>query len=86
MNADPEWTLARSFLEVARRGSLSAAARQIGVTQPTIARHVEEFERKLGVALFTRSPSGLALTPEAPDCVCMRKRWRIPWQLSARGG
>lgn len=60
---DPDWTLWRSFLGVAETGSLSGAARRLGLTQPTLGRHVEALEQALGVALFTRGPQGLALTP-----------------------
>jgi DNA-binding transcriptional LysR family regulator len=60
-----DWTLLRSFLAVIRQGSLSAAARITGLTQPTIGRHVDELERALNIALFTRSPSGLIPTEVA---------------------
>ena len=63
MDADePGWDLYRSFLAVAGEGSLSAAARMLGMTQPSLGRHVRQLEAMLGVALFTRSPQGLALT------------------------
>lgn len=61
----PDWTLYRSFLAVLRDGSLSAAARTVGATQPTLGRHVEQLEQALGCPLFTRSPAGLAPTPMA---------------------
>jgi len=61
----PSWDLYRSFLAVLRTGSLSAAARSVGLTQPTIGRHVNELEAALGVALFTRSRSGLSPTEAA---------------------
>ena len=64
-----DWTLLRSFLAVIRRGSLSAAARATGLTQPTVGRHVDELEKGLGIALFTRSPGGLLPTPAAQDLV-----------------
>lgn len=60
-----DWTLLCSFLAVLRRGSLSAAARDTGLTQPTIGRHIDELEASLGVALFTRSPAGLIPTEAA---------------------
>jgi DNA-binding transcriptional LysR family regulator len=60
-----DWTLVRSFLEVLRRGSLSAAARATGLTQPTIGRHIDLFEEALGVSLFTRSSGGLIATEAA---------------------
>lgn len=54
-----DWTLLRSFLAVVEGGSLSAAAKRIGTTQPTLSRHVRELETVLGVILFTRSAQGL---------------------------
>lgn len=60
-----DWTLVRSFLSVARLGSLSAAARATGLTQPTIGRHIEQLERELDVALFSRSHAGLIATEAA---------------------
>ncbi len=60
--ADPDWSLMRAFLAVARQGSLSGAARVLGTTQPTIGRHVDALEQALGLALFTRSPGGLVPT------------------------
>jgi DNA-binding transcriptional LysR family regulator len=60
-----DWSLVRSFLAVLRGGSLSAAARVTGLTQPTIGRHIEQFEDTLGQSLFTRSSSGLIATEAA---------------------
>jgi DNA-binding transcriptional LysR family regulator len=57
-----DWALCRSFLAVLRTGSLSGAARQLGVAHPTVSRHIVELEGALGSALFTRSPSGLIPT------------------------
>ncbi|MBV8652013.1 MAG: LysR family transcriptional regulator, partial [Alphaproteobacteria bacterium] len=62
---EPGWDLYRSFLAVLREGSLSAAARALGLTQPTIGRHIEALEQALGLALFTRSGHGLAPTEAA---------------------
>ncbi|MBS0297227.1 MAG: LysR family transcriptional regulator [Proteobacteria bacterium] len=63
--AEPSWDLYRAFLAVLREGSLSAAARTLGLTQPTVGRQIEALQRQLGVALFTRSPQGLSPTPAA---------------------
>jgi DNA-binding transcriptional LysR family regulator len=63
--AQPGWELYRSFLAVVRERSLSGAARSLGLTQPTLGRHVAAFEEALGVSLFTRSPAGFAPTPGA---------------------
>src|SRR3954469_6986222 len=63
--APPGWELYRSFLAVYRERSLSGAARVLGLTQPTVGRHVDQLESALRVALFTRSPSGLGPTDAA---------------------
>ena len=62
MNDDPDWNLHRTFLAVVQEGSLSAAARRLGLTQPTVARHVEALEAAIGRELFLRSPRGLVPT------------------------
>ncbi|WP_295985753.1 LysR family transcriptional regulator [uncultured Variovorax sp.] len=59
------WELYRSFLGVLREGSLSGAARSLGITQPTAGRHVAALEEALGVVLFTRSQTGLLPTEVA---------------------
>ena len=63
--SDIDWSLYRSFLAVMREGSLSAAARVLGTTQPSVGRHIAALEAALGVSLFTRSPEGLKPTPTA---------------------
>jgi DNA-binding transcriptional LysR family regulator len=50
------------FREVARRGSLSAAAAALGWTQPAVGQHVQRLERDLGLALALRSTKGITLT------------------------
>ncbi len=62
-----DWENQRAFLAVLRSGSLSAAARELGVAQPTVRRRLEALEQSLGFALFTRSPSGLTATREARE-------------------
>ncbi|MGY2398880.1 LysR family transcriptional regulator [Pseudomonas sp. SDO5271_S396] len=59
------WELYRSFLGVLEEGSLSGAARLLGITQPTVGRHIAALETALGVVLFTRSPTGLLPTAMA---------------------
>lgn len=59
-----DWTLIQAFLAVAAEGSLSGAARALGVSQPTLGRQVKGMEEQLGVALFYRQPKGLTLTKE----------------------
>lgn len=62
---DIDWTLYRSFLAVAETGSLSAAARKLNLSQPTLGRHVTELETALATTLFTRIAKGLAPTEAA---------------------
>lgn len=61
----PSWDLYRTFLAVLREGSLSGAARSLGLTQPTVGRHIEALEQAIGLPLFTRSQRGLAATEAA---------------------
>jgi DNA-binding transcriptional LysR family regulator len=57
-----DWTRVRAFLVTAEEGSLSAAARALGATQPTLGRQVAALEQELGVTLFTRRGKALHLT------------------------
>jgi DNA-binding transcriptional LysR family regulator len=57
-----DWNDVRIFLAVAETGSLNAAARNLGLTQPTISRRVEDLEYRLDMKLFVRSSRGVALT------------------------
>lgn len=59
------WEIYRSLLAVLQEGSLSGAARALGLTQPTIGRHITSLEEHLGVSLFTRSQAGLLPTEAA---------------------
>ena len=58
-----DWNQARAFLVTAEEGSLSAAARALGQTQPTVGRQVAALEDELGVTLFDRVGRSLVLTP-----------------------
>ncbi len=64
-----DWNRARAFLVTAEEGSLSAAARALGMTQPTLGRQVNALEEELGVALFDRVGRGLVLTPSGLELV-----------------
>src|SRR3954470_4111321 len=57
-----DWDDLRVVLAVARGGTLSAAARALGITQPTVGRRIDGFERAVGARLFQRRPSGYVLT------------------------
>lgn len=57
-----DWSHLRAFYETAEQGSLSAAARRLGLTQPTLSRQVSALEDALGLLLFERVGRGLLLT------------------------
>lgn len=59
------WELLRTFLAVMEHGSLSAAARELGMTQPTAGRHISLLEEAAGLPLFLRSSGGLLPTEQA---------------------
>jgi DNA-binding transcriptional LysR family regulator len=62
---EPAWDLWRAFCAVMETGTLSGAARALGLTQPTIGRQIEALEQALGYPLFVRSQRGLAATDAA---------------------
>lgn len=62
-----DWNKARAFLVTAEEGSLSAAARALGMAQPTLGRQVDGLEQELGVVLFERVGRGLTLTPSGME-------------------
>lgn len=67
MNTEPDWNLYRSFLAVVEERSLSGAARRLGLTQPTVTRHIDALEEAVGADLFLRSQRGLIPTEMAVD-------------------
>ncbi|HYE48928.1 MAG TPA: LysR family transcriptional regulator [Azospirillaceae bacterium] len=65
MNSEPSWDLYRTFLAALREASLSGAARRLGLTQPTVSRHIDALEEALDQALFVRTQRGLSPTDAA---------------------
>jgi DNA-binding transcriptional LysR family regulator len=63
--SEPSWDLYRTFGAVLREGSLSGAARALGLTQPSVARHIDALEAAIGADLFVRSQRGLSPTDAA---------------------
>ncbi|WP_307233418.1 LysR family transcriptional regulator [Pararhizobium capsulatum] len=59
-----EWSDIRLFLAIAREGTLGAAARKLGLTQPTMGRRLKTLEAAVGHVLFQRTPDGFVLTDE----------------------
>jgi len=64
-DTEPNWEWYRSFAAVLQTGSLSAAGRAMGMTQPTVGRHIDSLESALQLKLFTRSFDGFAPTDAA---------------------
>jgi len=64
-----DWNQARAFLATVEEGSLSAAARALGMTQPTLGRQVTALEQALDVVLFERIGQRLVLTPSGLELV-----------------
>lgn len=69
-----DWSLVRSFLATARAGSLSAAARATGTSQPTLGRHIKTLEQALGAELFQRQAGGLTLTALGEDLLPLAQK------------
>lgn len=64
---DLDWSLIQSFVAVAETGSLSAAARQLNASQPTLGRHIRVLEDHLGLELFHRQARGFELTHKGQE-------------------
>ena len=62
-----DWDDLRFFLAVARLGNLSAAAKELRVSQPTVGRRLASLEGSLGVRLLDRTPDGYVLTLAGRD-------------------
>lgn len=61
-------TLLQTFVRIVEAGSLSAAATQLGTTQPTVSRRLQALERGLGLGLLQRSTHALRLTEAGSQC------------------
>lgn len=83
-----DWNRARSFLAVAEEGSLSAAARALTMTQPTLGRQISALEAELRVTLFERVGNRLELTTSGlqllPHIQAMREN-ATAFSLTATG-
>lgn len=65
----PDWNQMRALLATVEAGSLSGAARRLGLTQPTLGRQVAALEAGLGVTIFERVGRGLVLTEAGQQLV-----------------
>ncbi len=83
-----DWTLIQTFIAVAEEGSLSAAARRLGITQPSVGRQVKNIENNLDVTLFRRVHRGLDLTETGADLLGPARQMQAAaakFQLAAEG-
>ncbi|NMO18944.1 LysR family transcriptional regulator [Pyxidicoccus fallax] len=73
-------SLLETFVRIVEAGSLSAAAEQLGSTQPTISRRLQALERSLGVRLLNRSTRALMLTEEGQRCFARARELLGAWR------
>ncbi len=64
----------RYALEIARTGSISKAAENLSVAQPNLSRAVKELETGLGIAIFERTRTGMAVTPDGERLLSVGER------------
>src|ERR1700759_4807332 len=69
-----EWSDLRIFLAIAREGTLGAAARKLGQSQPTMGRRLRALEEAVGHALFQRTGDGFVLTDQGSSVLAHAER------------
>ena len=69
-----------TFVRIVQAGSLSAAAAQMGTTQPTVSRRLQQLERTLGVRLLQRSTHAMKLTEDGERCFERAKDLLSGWE------
>lgn len=72
--------LMQTFVRIVEAGSLSAAAAQLGTTQPTISRRLQSLERSLGLRLLQRSTHAMKLTEDGERCFGRAKELVAGWE------
>ena len=71
--------LLETFVRIAERGSISAAARDLGLSQPSASRQLSELEGRLGAQLIRRTTHNLALTPAGQDLLVEARQMLEGW-------
>ena len=71
--------LMQTFVRIVEAGSLSAAAAQMGATQPTVSRRLQALERSLGLRLLQRSTHAMKLTEDGARCYARAKDLLARW-------
>ncbi|WP_435930012.1 LysR family transcriptional regulator [Dryocola sp. BD613] len=74
-------TILQTFVRIAESGSLSAAAAQLGTSQPTISRRLQTLEQLLGVKLIQRTTHTMKLTDDGERCYQHARRLIEHWQI-----
>ncbi|GAA0486828.1 LysR family transcriptional regulator [Parasphingorhabdus litoris] len=74
-------TLLETFIRIAERGSISAAARDLGLSQASASRQLSDLEDRLGVQLITRTTHSLALTSAGKACLEKARDHLTSWSL-----
>lgn len=72
--------LMQTFVRIVEAGSLSAAAAQMGATQPTVSRRLQALERSLGIKLLQRSTHAMQLTEDGARCFDRAKELLVRWE------
>lgn len=72
--------LLQTFVHIVETGSLSAAAAQLGTTQPTVSRRLQALERHFGVRLLSRSTHAMRLTEDGQRCLARARELLASWQ------
>ncbi|AIR84561.1 LysR family transcriptional regulator [Pantoea rwandensis] len=71
--------LMQTFIRIVESGSLSAAAAQLGTTQPTISRRLQALEQRLGLKLILRTTHALKLTDDGERCYAQARQLLATW-------
>ncbi|WP_065648517.1 MULTISPECIES: LysR family transcriptional regulator [Pantoea] len=71
--------LMQTFIRIVESGSLSAAARQLSITQPTISRRLQALEHYLGLKLILRTTHALKLTDDGERCYTQARQLMATW-------
>lgn len=74
-------TLLETFVRIADRGSISAAARDLGLSQASASRQLSDLEGRLGIQLITRTTHSLALTAAGKKCLGKAREQLVSWSL-----
>jgi DNA-binding transcriptional LysR family regulator len=79
-SASDRLELIQTFVRIVQAGSLSAAAAQLGTTQPTVSRRLQLLERSLGVRLLQRSTHAMKMTEDGERCFDRAKDLLAGWE------